>query len=205
MQHALAYLDAVYHFEFADSLDLERARVVELATRGRVEGTLVQNHQIAFVVVELVEEYFDDLSFEFVHLSVFVVQVVGLFEVSGVVKDDFGLFGGTLLTDRDLVVEVTGLGHFTDLGDLVSGDAPTLHSNDPIVKLELSLLLLDQLVQLLFLVLVSCLPPDVLYFDDLVEALILGELPEDTFQIGLVAVEDLQEVGGNLFIRAHSE
>ena len=205
MEYAFANLDAVYDFEFADALDFKGAGVVELAAGGRVEGGLVQDDQVAFVVVQLVQEHFDDLTLKLIQFAIIVVHVHGLLEMSRVVQNNFGLFGRTLLADGDLVVEVAGLWHLADFSDLISRDAPTLHSNDPVVELKLSLLLLDQLVQLLFLVLVSCLPPDVLHFDDLVETLVLWELAEDAFQVALVAVEDFQEVGGNLLVREHSE
>lgn len=55
------------------------------------------------------------------------------------------------------------------------------------------------------MILVSCLPPDVLYFDDLIEALVFGKLSEDGFQVLLVAVENLQEIGGNFLVWAHAE
>lgn len=133
MEHALANFDAVNYLKQADIWNFDSACVVELAAGSWVKRALIKDEQVALVVVELVHEHFQNFSFESVHFAIVIVQVVGRRDVNGVVEDCFRFFGGTLLSLTDLVVEITGLRLFADLGNFVGRDTPALHGDDPVI------------------------------------------------------------------------
>ena len=68
VKHTLAYFEAICDLKNnVDAFNRQRPRVILLTTRSWVETTLVQDDQVALVLLELVCEYFDDLAGE-VHL-----------------------------------------------------------------------------------------------------------------------------------------
>jgi len=65
-----------------------------------------------------------------------IVKILGLGNMRRVVELNLSGLRHLLLTVRDLVVQVPRNGQVADLRDVVRGDPPACHSNDPVVERE---------------------------------------------------------------------
>jgi len=121
----LADLSHINHIErLFNSLNFDFTGVVHLSTGCRVESTLIQDEKVARLLLFDVLEDCDNLGIELEDVVVLVVDVISLGQVHSRVENRLLNFCDTLLSDRDLVVEVARGGSFGDFSDFVDGDTP---------------------------------------------------------------------------------
>ena len=194
VEHNLADLDGVDDLELLlGALKGDNTIVMLLTSRCWVNCRLVQDEEVWNVLLQHVVEDVENLGIELHHLVVLIEEIIGLLQVSGVVEDGLSSLGSSLLSHGDLVVKSLWDWSLDDLGDQIGWDTVRLHTNDPVVKGELTLALLDDLLELLDGLLVGESPPVVLDLDDLCETLILWEFTIDTLEVLLMVLEDLKE------------
>ncbi len=135
MQDDLAYLLCVNELEgLRDTLHSNYGCVVLLATRGGVDGTPVDDEDVALAMIEHVGENVYHLGVEVHQVVVLVIEIIGLRQMHSRIEDGLGSLGNTLLALSDLVVEVAWDRLFRELGDAVGRDAPGLHGYDPVIN-----------------------------------------------------------------------
>ena len=108
MEDTLANFDAVSDIkDLLNAFNRQLTNIISLATRCRVEATLVKNHKVAFVLLQLIGKDFDNFTAK-VHLPViFKVDISCLRQVDRVVKDFFWGFHDFLLPCCDLVIQIS--------------------------------------------------------------------------------------------------
>lgn len=150
VRDAGADLLAVEH-RLLRALDGQRAAVALLAAAGRLEAGAVEDHDVARLGLGLrqVVQGRHDSGVEGVEVGLRQLQHFGRLDLRGVLELRFDGLRHFLLHERDFVVEVVGDVEAGGRGDLVGGDALGLHAQDPVVDVELPLLLLEQFLQFL--------------------------------------------------------
>ena len=96
--------------------------------------------------------------------------------------------------DRNFVIKISRDRLPTNLRNRIRRDTVTLHRQNPIVNRQF-LIFFKNFLQFFLLSDISCQPPLILQLNNLVEALILLELPEQLRQILLMILEQLQKPG----------
>ena len=143
VQHALANLDNISDVEdLIEALDRHGANIVHLAARGGIESALIKNDQVTLILLELISIDFQDIAREIHLVTIIEIEILGLWDVDGVVEDLLWCLHHLLLACRDLIVKVSRRRDARDLGDGVDGDAPGGHCKDPVIDRQLVLLFL---------------------------------------------------------------
>ena len=146
MQEAMTHLGHVTYLEALVS-NLDAAEIMDLPSRGRVEGTAIKDDDVGALLLLLhVGQNSHYLGIELSQSVVLVVKVVSCWVLHGLVQNQLSCLCHFLVTFSDLVVESVRDGQFADLRNGVSRNAPTLDNRDPLVQVQLSLALAEQLL-----------------------------------------------------------
>ena len=107
MENTLTNLDGIDDLVSAGaSLDLELGVVMLLSSGGWVNCRSVKDDDVWLVLLENVVEDSNYGGVELHEFVLLVVEVIGLFQVRGVIEDDFGLLGSSLLSQSDFIIQV---------------------------------------------------------------------------------------------------
>lgn len=114
-----------------------------------VNCRLVQNHEIWCVLLQNILVNIQYGCIKLHHRVIFVEQIISLRKMSGVIENSLCCLGSSLLSHGNLVVKILWNWSLDNLRDHIGWDSMRLHAHNPVINGELSLSLLDDLIELL--------------------------------------------------------
>lgn len=121
VQHNFTYFDGIDHFVLAStSLDFDNCSIMLLSSRGWIDSRSIQDQQIWYILLGYIMEYVKNSGVMLKQRVVGVKYSICLWNVSGLIKNLFLLFGSSFLSHSDFCVEIKrnwGFDHFRDLVD----------------------------------------------------------------------------------------
>jgi hypothetical protein len=101
--------------------------------------------------------------------------------MSGLIKNLFLLFGSSFLLHSNFIIEILRNRLLDNIRDFISWDSVRLHAHNPVIERQLSFLLLNDFIKLLYRFFIGVQPSVVFDLDDFIETLVLWELSINTF------------------------